>query len=93
VRVLEKNQPAIRCTEGRPNLVKVVTLPRGVVTVPVLANGGTAGNEAQSARATALSLPLSAVLCGISKTQNEPPCETGLVRSAMSPPHSGTAPP
>src|SRR5690606_22902132 len=30
---------------------------------------------------------------GSLNTQKEPPWATGLVRSAMSPPHSGTAPP
>lgn len=30
---------------------------------------------------------------GSLNTQNEPPCATGLVSTAISPPHSGTAPP
>ncbi len=36
---------------------------------------------------------LEAVRCGTSNTQNEPPWLTCFVMSAMSPPHSGTAPP
>ncbi len=72
-------QPALMLTDIA--LSRASSLPQGVVVWV----------GAQVGQGYFCAVALSQL--GILNTQNEPPWATGLVSSAMSPPHNGTAPP